>query len=187
MKKFSLTVLTIALGISLLAGCNSQSSSAPEEETLAEETATTDEATAEVADKLFVYGDIVSSAGCVLQSRFTVGDRIVFRMNVQDALTGEQPEDAKVMVHLSTGESLEMHLGDHPPGAEDPDRFWTVGYTVTEDTPTGTMQYYVTAETADKSGEYRLFNVEPSLLTIVAPEEMEAGEADEAADEEAEG
>lgn len=171
MRKFSLSILSIVLGVTLIAGCNSQDTSQPKEEAPAEEIAT--------ADKLFVYGDIVSSNGCVLQNRFTVGDRIVFRVNVLDALTGEQPEDAKVTVHLSTGESLELALGDHPPNAENPDRFWTVGYSVTEDTPTGTLEYYITAETADKKGEFRPFNVGPSLLTIVSPEEMQSQDSDE--------
>ncbi|NJD03856.1 MAG: hypothetical protein FIA99_14935 [Ruminiclostridium sp.] len=117
---------------------------------------------------LSVYGDVVSKNGCVLQSRFTVDDRIVFRINVIDPATNKQSENAKVTLHLGTGENLEMKLGLHP--AKDPNapKFWTVGYTVTDKTPTGTLDYYVTAEENDKTGEFRPFNVKPSLITIVS-------------------
>lgn len=134
--------------------------------------------TVATSDKLFVYGDIVSGNGCVLASRFTVGDKIVFRANVIDPLTGEQVEDAKVAVHLNTGEVLEMEVGLHPPNAEDADKFWTVAYEVTENTPTGTLEYFVRAETDTKSGEFRPFRVAPSMLTIVAAEEA-AGNAEQ--------
>lgn len=138
----------------------------------------TEAQTVATADKLFVYGDIVSGKGCVLASRFTVGDKIVFRVNVIDPLTGEQVEDAKVAVHLSTGEVLEMELGLHPPNQENAEKFWTVAYEVTEDTPTGTLEYFVRAETDTKSGEFRPFRVAPSMLTIVAAEEA-SGEAEQ--------
>jgi len=134
--------------------------------------------TVATADQLFVYGDVVSGNGCVLASRFTVGDKIVFRVNVIDPLTGEQVEDAKVAVHLNTGDVLDMELGLHPPNAEDADKFWTVAYEVTEDTPTGTLEYFVRAETDTKSGEFRPFRVAPSMLTIVAAEEA-AGNAEQ--------
>ena len=46
----------------------------------------------------------------------------------------------KLQVHLSTGNVLDMEYGEH---AED--HFWTVNYTVTPDTPTGQLDYFVTA------------------------------------------
>lgn len=121
--------------------------------------------------KLLVYGDTVSSnAGCVLQNRFTVGDGIVFRMRAINPITGQIATDAKLKLHLSTGEVLDMMLGEHPPGAPNAEKFWTVRYTVTDQTPKGTLNYYVTAETATMKGQYQPFNVMPSLVTIVAPE-----------------
>ncbi len=117
---------------------------------------------------LTVSGDTVSEqGGCVLASRFTVGDKIVFRMDVKDPSTNEQVEDAKVQVHLSTGEVLDMAYGEHPPGAENAPKFWVAAYPVTAETPTGTLEYHVTAEAGDRKGEFKPFNVQPSLLTIV--------------------
>lgn len=128
--------------------------------------------------KLVVYGDTVSQqAGCMIQNRFTVGDSIVFRMTAINPLTGQLDESAKLQVHLSTGEVLDMHLGEHPPGVPGAEKFWTAKYAVTDETPKGTLNYYVTAETATAKGEYKPFNVMPSLLTIVAAEPTAPAEA----------
>ena len=113
---------------------------------------------------LVITGDTVTEqGGCVLASRFSPGDKIIFRNNVLDGLTNEQVKDAKVQVHLSTGETLDMKYGKHGD-----DNFWVVAYPVTKDTPTGTLDYSVTAEYKEKKGEFKPFNVAPSLLTIVS-------------------
>jgi len=136
------------------------------------ETSTTDDSSNDggKSNVIMVSGDTVSEmGGCVLASRYAAGDKIVFRMNALDA-NNEQMEDAKLQVHLSTGEVLDMELGVHsPPDAKDPAKFWTAAYPVTENTPTGTLEYYVTAEAGDAKGEFRPFNVQPSLITIVDP------------------
>ncbi|MBO7747975.1 hypothetical protein I8J29_27660 [Paenibacillus sp. MWE-103] len=125
---------------------------------------------------LVVFGDVVSqNAGCVPQNRFTVGDGIVFRMKAQNPITGLLAEDAKLQVHLGTGEVLDMQLGQHPPDAPDGERFWSANYKVTDATPKGTLHYYVTAETPIMKGEYKPFQVAPSLITIVAPESAASG------------
>jgi hypothetical protein len=128
-----------------------------------------------------VYGDVVSeNAGCVLASRFPVGDKIIFRMNAVNPITGQLLEDATLKVHLSTGEVLDMHLGEHPPGVPGAAKFWTAAYKVTEDTPKGVLNYVVTAESAKFSGKFEPFNVMPSLITIVdANASAEAGAAGE--------
>ncbi|MFC4809834.1 hypothetical protein [Paenibacillus sp. GCM10023250] len=126
---------------------------------------------------LIVFGDVVSqNAGCVAQSRFTVGDGIVFRMTAQNPITGLLAEDAKLQVHLSTGEVLDMQLGQHPPDAPNGERFWSANYKVTDATPKGTLNYYVTAETPAMKGEFKPFQVAPSLISIVAPESVTAEE-----------
>ncbi len=113
---------------------------------------------------LVITGDTVTEqGGCVLASRFSPGDKIIFRNNVLDGLTNEQVKDAKVQVHLSTGETLDMKYGKHGD-----DNFWVVAYPVTKDTPTGTLDYSVTAEYKEQKGEFKPFNVAPSLLTIVS-------------------
>ncbi|WP_040286278.1 hypothetical protein [Sporosarcina koreensis] len=127
-----------------------------------------------------VYGDVVSeNDGCVLQSQFKPGDNIVFRMDAVDPVTDEQiSEDAKLTVHLSTGEDLEMHHAAHPSGDTDPvPEFWTVAYQVTDDTPTGVLNYSVTAEMDGKKGEFKPFDVAPSLLTIIDPADAATEEA----------
>ncbi|MBW7456406.1 hypothetical protein ACFOLF_37240 [Paenibacillus sepulcri] len=127
--------------------------------------------------ELVVLGDIVSqNAGCVLQNRFTVGDGIVFRMKALNPITGMLAENATLQVHLGTGEVLDMQLGQHPPDAPVGEMFWSVNYKVTDATPKGTLSYYVTAETPTMKGEYKPFQVVPSLITIVAPESLATGE-----------
>lgn len=121
---------------------------------------------------LIVSGDVVEEkAGCVLKSQFTEGDLIVWRMEVIDPETMEQAEGAELQVHLSTGEVLDMRYGPHPAGEEGAPEFWTASYPVTEDTPTGVLEYHVTAELGDKTGEFSPFDVAPSLLTVVSPDE----------------
>jgi hypothetical protein len=126
--------------------------------------------------KLVLYGDVVSStAGCVVQNRFAPGDSIIFRMTAQNPITGRLAEDAKLQVHLSTGEVIDMHLGSHPPGAPNGEKYWTAKYEVTDQTPKGILDYYVTAETASARGEFRPFHMPPSLLTIVSGDEASGG------------
>ncbi|RED66334.1 hypothetical protein [Cohnella lupini] len=130
------------------------------------------------ASKLVVYGDIVSElAGCVLQNRFTVGDGIVFRMKATNPVTGKLAEDAKLQVHLATGEVLDMQLGQHPPELPGGEKFWSANYKVTDKTPKGTLGYYITAQSASMKGEYKPFQVMPSLITIVDTEPSETGKS----------
>lgn len=79
-------------------------------------------------------------------------------MDVTDPATGKQAEDAKLQVYLSTSEELDMYKGPHPSGDTDPvPEFWTGAYEVTEDTPTGILNYSVTAKFGDKKGEFKPF------------------------------
>lgn len=120
--------------------------------------------------QLIVYGDVVTQAGCAPENRFKAGDAIIFRMKAVNPITGAIAEDAKLQVHLSTGDVLDMHYGAHPPDAPNAEYFWTVRYDVTEDTPKGILNYKVTAETSTMKGEFKPFNVMPSLLTIISAE-----------------
>lgn len=116
---------------------------------------------------LVITADTVSEPACFLQNRFAIGENIVFRADAIDGETGKQAEGANLKVHLSTGDVLDMRYGEHPAGSGV--AFWTVAYKVTENTPTGVLDYYITAELGDKKGEFRPFNVAPSLLTIIDP------------------
>ncbi len=144
-------------------------------ETDTEQTETTGE-----TNSIVISGDVVSEqGGCVLSSRFSPGDKIIFRNNIVDGTTGEQVVDAKVQVHLSTGEVLDMAYGEHGD-----DKFWVVAYPVTAETPTGVLEYKVTASYNDASAEWEPFNVAPSKLQIVSDTVATAGPAPEKAEEE---
>lgn len=162
-----LSILSLLLGILLVLGACSDDKKESSE-------------TAKGDDFLIISGDTVSEqGGCVLASRYSAGDKIVFRMNAFDSKTNEQLKDANLKVHLSTGDELDMVYGTH--GDED---FWVVAYPVTEDTPTGSLEYYVTGEAGDLKGEFRPFNVAPSLLSIVDLDGEAATEPEEDAEEE---
>lgn len=121
------------------------------------------------AGNLTVFGDAVSqNLGCVLTSRFEVGDAIVFRMKAVDA-KGKLAKDAKLQVKLATGETIDMMMFEEP-GMPEEMLFWRGVYRITEETPKGVLRYSVTAQSASAQGMFEPFNVEPSLITIVASE-----------------
>ncbi|MBO9599730.1 MAG: hypothetical protein J7559_18140 [Cohnella sp.] len=125
------------------------------------------------ASNLTVFGDAVSqNLGCVLTSRFAVGDAIVFRMKAVDA-KGKLAKDAKLQVKLATGETIDMMLFEEPGMPEDM-LFWRGVYRITDETPKGVLRYSVTAQSATAQGTFEPFNVEPSLITIVAADEAPA-------------
>lgn len=154
MKRRLTIIASLFAAMVVMAACNGDDSEA-----------TTEEQTDQTAESsIIISGDVVSEQlGCVLNSRFTAGDKIVFRNNVVDGISGEQVTDAKVQLHLSTGEVLDMAYGQHGD-----DMFWVVAYPVTADTPTGQLDYKVTAEFNGKTAEWTPFNVAPSKLQIVS-------------------
>lgn len=170
MKKSLLLVSLLLIFALALGGCSSkQEATAPEPVP----------APAPESDRLVVHGDLVGGpGGCVLNSRYAIGEKVVFRMIATDPLTGEMARDAKLQVHIGNGETLDLKLGKHGKEENSPE-FWTVSYVIPEGTPEGTLGYHVTAELNGKKGEFRPFNVAPSLLTVVA-----AAPADEAKEEE---
>lgn len=162
MKGKTKTLLaSIMLGASLLiVGCSNNESNEESKEEQSQK-----------LNYIMLRGDTVSEKqGCVLASRFTVGDKIIFRIDAIDPNTNEQIKDANIRVELSTGETLDMTYGAHPPGSDV--YFYTAAYEVTENTPTGKLTYKVIAEKGDMKGEFEPFNVEPSVLTIVSPDVM---------------
>ena len=150
MKKKWLSIAAALLSVIILVACTSEvvedKAKDPEKDTI-----------------ISISGDTVSKlGGCVLASQFAVGDDIIFRMNAVDAVTGQQLKDAKLQVHLSTGDVLDMEYGPHGD-----DFFWVTKYTVTDSSPKGKLDYYVTAQYGMTKAEYKPFNVAPSLLSIV--------------------
>lgn len=171
MSKKNFIFLSLLLGTALFVNaCSSETSNTSTEK------AEKNEATSEL---LMVSADTVSEkGGCVLASRYTAGDKIIFRVNALDPNTNEQVKDAKVQIQLSTGEVLDAVYGEHGD-----DNFWVAAYEVTADTPTGTLEYQVMAEDGERKGEFKPFNVQPSLLSIVAAETVEGQAQEEKAEE----
>jgi plastocyanin len=179
MMKKQWSILVLLLGLVLFVSACSDSEEAANNNKA-------EEADSPAKTSFVVTGDVVEEkAGCVLKSQFTAGDLIVWRVDVIDPETMEQAsDDTKVQVHLSTGEVLDMRYGAHPAGVDGAPEFWTVSLPVTEETPTGVLEYHVTAEKGDKKGEFRPFDVAPSLLTINPPDgQVAAEETEEEAEE----
>ncbi|KOY80659.1 hypothetical protein MHB44_09615 [Lysinibacillus sp. FSL H8-0500] len=112
-----------------------------------------------------INSHLVEDAVCIVNSRFEQGHRLVFRANVTDLKTNEAIGDAKVKVVLGNGEEMEMARGPH---GEEATELYTVGWTIPEDFPTGTLDYKYVAEVDGKEYSYEPFNVAPSKLTIIA-------------------
>jgi len=108
---------------------------------------------------------------CVTTNRFPRNSQMVWRARVFDPATGNPLEGealSKVEVNLSDGQVFEMEYGSHPPAPNPPrDYYWTVGYLVPKDYPTGTLGYTITAtDTQGRTGEFKPFDIPSSLPTI---------------------
>lgn len=105
---------------------------------------------------------------CVQVSRFAHNEEIVWRVKVFDPLTGEPMDDtllASVQVVMAD-QTLDLHYGPHP--RDNPvDFFWTVGWDVPEDYPSGTISYTIEATAVDgRTGTWEQFGVGAAMLTV---------------------
>ena len=149
--------------------------------------------------RIVLYSDMVRGhtnptmgPTCALSSQYLPGESIVWRIRLFDTasnsvlpksteeLLAEAPdgdalaamvEGVDVAVHLSDGQIFPAHFGAHS-GAEPTDYFWTTMWEVSDEYPTGTLDYWVTVDVAESgmSARYDPFNVAISKLTIVEPE-----------------
>lgn len=133
-----------------------------------------------------VRGHIPSEWGpsCAVNSQWHRGEMIVWRVRIFDPETGNQipgnpsellaappaeeqlaamTEGITVTVNLSDGQSFPMHFGIHA----DADYFWTYGWEIPENYPTGAVDMWVTASREDKTGRWNPFNVASSKLIIL--------------------
>ena len=113
----------------------------------------------------------MTAAPCVLDNQFKHKEEIIFRIRVIDTKTGKgMDKDAlkSVMIELPDGKSFPAHYGKHPP--MDPvGYFWSFGWTIPADYPTGSFGYKVTA--TDKKGHvatFEPFKSRPSQLMVLA-------------------
>ena len=130
-------------------------------------------------DWLFIDADTVwgpanipederASKSCVQTNRFARNEEIVWRVKVLDPVTGEPMDDTmleSVQVVLPD-QVLDMRYGPHPRDTP-ADFFWTYGWDIPEDYPTGELAYTVSAASTDgRSGVYEQFGVSPARLII---------------------
>jgi hypothetical protein len=128
---------------------------------------------------------VIGSAGvinpqdiCVGSTRFPQGEEVVWQIKVYDPASGETMDDQaldSVVVSLADGQTFDAVYGPHPgapPGQPQPpatDHFWTAGWSIPADYPTGSAPFAVTATSQDgRTGTFSEFNVAPALLTVVA-------------------
>lgn len=117
----------------------------------------------------FIQG--MKTPPCVMGSQFHHKDLVVFRIRVIDTKTGKQMDNTtlkSLTVELPDGEKFPAHFGKHPP--QDPVAFyWTFGWAIPANYPTGSITYKVTA--VDKHGHtatFAPFEAKESQLTILA-------------------
>lgn len=105
---------------------------------------------------------------CVQMSRFAHNEEIVWRVKVVDPATGEAMDDTALeTVQIVMGDQvLDLHYGPHP--RDTPvDYFWTVGWEVPEEYPSGTISYTIEATAADgRTGTWEQFGVAAAMLTV---------------------
>jgi hypothetical protein len=104
----------------------------------------------------------------VQNNRFARNEAIVWRVKVFDPITGEPMDDTmleSVQVVLPD-QALDMRYGPHPRDTP-ADFFWTLGWDIPEDYPTGELAYTVSATSTDgRTGTYEQFGVSPARLII---------------------
>ena len=105
---------------------------------------------------------------CVQTNRFAKNGQIVWRVRVYDPTTGDLMDDKSIstlQVKLANGTVVDMKYGAHPKGGTE--YYWTGSWIVPTTSPTGTLNYTVTATSNDgRTGDFTQLNVATSLLTI---------------------
>lgn len=105
---------------------------------------------------------------CVQRNLFARNEEIVWRVKVIDSATG-QPMDDQALTSVAVklpDQTLDLHYGPHP--KDNPvDFFWTVGYLIPMDHPSGELPYTIEATAKDgRTGTFEQFGVSLARLTI---------------------
>jgi hypothetical protein len=115
-------------------------------------------------------GPTAQGPGCVLNSQFKRKEAVIWRVRIVDPKTGKDVDDKGVKslhIELSNGEKVPMSFHGHPP-KDSTDHFWSGGWIVPEDHPTGSFGYTIVATGADGAlTKMKPFNVAGSQLTVV--------------------
>jgi hypothetical protein len=132
---------------------------------------------AQQAQSIFLEGDMVrgntgkgqTGPTCVLNNQFKHNENAVFRVRVRDIFG--KPLDDKgikgVVIELSDGQKLPMRYGGHPPQGS-VDYFWSIGWVIPADYPTGSLTYKVVAtDLQGRTQTWQSFQDPRSQLVIV--------------------
>jgi hypothetical protein len=185
LRRILATTASITFVVGALASCGGGTGETATSATTTPSVAATTAATAkpQVATFLLLQGDTVRSPegltdeektflSCVQQSRFPQSSRIVWRYKVIDPVTSKALDDKAIKsfdLILPDGTKQAFKYGGH--GGTKPDYadyFWTAGFSIPKDYPTGTFNYQVKAVSQEGAiGSFDQFKVTSALLTVV--------------------
>lgn len=115
-------------------------------------------------------GPTAQGPGCVLNSQFKRKEAVVWRVRITDPKTGKDVDDKglkSLQIELSNGEKVPMSFHGHPP-QDSTDHFWSGGWIVPDNFPTGSFGYTIVAtDTSGAQTKVKPFNVAASQLTVV--------------------
>ena len=186
---FRLRVLASTAALTFLAGvlasCGGGTGETGTSATSAPTTAPTVAATAkpQVATLLILQGDTVRSPegltdeektylSCTQQSRFPQGSRIVWRFRVLDPITNKALDDKAIKsfdLTLPDGKTVAFKYAGHGGTPEARlEFFWTAGFSVAKDYPTGAFNFQLKATSLDGAiGTWDQFKVPAAQVQIV--------------------
>jgi hypothetical protein len=185
LRRFLATTASTVFVVGALASCGGGTGETATSATQAPTVAPTTAATAapQKATFLILQGDTVRSPegltdeektflSCVQQSRFPQSSRIVWRFRVLDPISGKAIDDKGLTsfdVILPDGTKSAFKYGGHGGTKEAPaEFFWTAGYSVPKDYPTGLFTYQLKATSKEGVvGTFDQFKVPSAQLTIV--------------------
>jgi len=186
LRRFLATTASTVFVVGALASCGGGTGETATSATQAPpRAAATTQATAapQKATFLLLQGDTVRSPegltdeektflSCVQQSRFPQSSRIVWRFRVLDPISGKAIDDKGLTsfeLILPDGTKSAFKYGGHGGTKEAPaEFFWTAGYSVPKDYPTGLFTYQLKATSKEGVvGTFDQFKVPAAQLTIV--------------------
>lgn len=176
----SLRILAFGVALALIAAsCGGGTGDGQASASVAPTVAAT--AKPQVATFLVLQGDTVRSPegltdeektylSCTQQSRFPQGSRIVWRFRALDPITNKALDDKAVKsfdLTLPDGKTQAFKYGPHP--ATNPvEFFWTTGFSLPKDYPTGAFNYQIKVTSLDGTiGAWDQFKVSAAQLQIV--------------------
>ena len=185
LRRILATTASTVFVVGALASCGGGTGETATSATPAPSVAATTQATAapQKATFLVLQGDTVRSPegltdeektflSCVQQSRFPQGSRIVWRYRVIDPTTNKALDDKALKsfdLVLPDGTKTAFKYGGHGGTKEAPaEFFWTAGFSIPKDYPTGLFSYKVQAVSIEgATGTFEQMKVPAAQLTVV--------------------